>query len=80
MANLGSGPKGVEKWAATGLLFPEGGIHNLRMDGGLPPVFQKATLFQLPLVAVIPTFMMNFGGKLPIFDNFLPISGKPNHV
>ena len=21
--------------------------------------------------------MMNFGGKLPIFDNILPISGKP---
>ena len=22
-----------------------GGVHDLRMDGGLPPVFQKGTLF-----------------------------------
>ena len=28
-------------------------------------VFRK-----LPTVAVIPTFMMNLGGKLPVFDNF----------
>ena len=56
------------------------GIHDLRMDGGLPPGFQKATPLKLPTVAVIPTFRMNFGGKLPILDNFLPISGKPSHV
>ena len=54
-------------------VFPTGGgggVHDLRMDGGLPPGFQKATLLLLPTVAVILTFMMNFGGKLPIFDNF----------
>ena len=31
-----------------------GGVYDLHM--GLPPGFQKATLFQLPTVAVIPTF------------------------
>ena len=43
------------------------GLHDLRMDGGLPPGFQKGTLFQSPKVVVIPTYMMNFGGKRPIF-------------
>ena len=51
-----------------------GGVHDLWMDGGLPPGFKKVTLFQLPTVAVILTFTMNFGGKLPmlynVFENF----------
>ena len=50
-------------------------VHDLGMDGGLPPGFQKGTLFQLPKLAGIPTFMMNFGGKPPIFDYFSLISG-----
>ena len=53
------------------------GVHDLRMDGGLPPGIQKATLFELPTVAAIPIFMMNFGGKLPIFDNFCQFLGNP---
>ena len=57
-----------------------GGVHDLRMDEGVPHGFQKGSIFLLPTVAVIPTFMMNFGRKLPIFDNILPISGKPTHV
>ena len=40
----------------------------------MPPGFQKGTLFQLPKLAVMPSFMMNFGGKPPIsllfFANF----------
>ena len=28
-----------------GRLVPPGGVHDLRMDGGLLPGFQKATLF-----------------------------------
>ena len=43
------------------------GVHDLWMDGSLPPGYQKATLFELPTVAVLPTFMMNFCGKIPIF-------------
>ena len=39
------------------------GAHDLRMNGGLPPSFQKATLFLLLTVAVIPIFMINFGGN-----------------
>ena len=27
------------------MLVPGGGVHDLRMDGGLPPGFQKGTLF-----------------------------------
>ena len=54
---------------------PGGGVHDLRMDRGLPPGVQKGTLFKLPKLAVIPTFMMNFGGKRPmaIFHQFLDI-------
>ena len=54
---------------------PGGGVHDLGMDGGLPPGFQKGTLFLLQKLAVIPTFFMNFGGKRPIFGTFSPISG-----
>ena len=55
---------------------PGGGVvHDLRMDGGLPPCVQKGTLFRLPKLAAIPTFMMNFAGKPSIFDYFSPISG-----
>ena len=57
-----------------------GGVHDLRMEGGLPPGFQKGTFFQLPKLAVIPTFMMNFGGKPPILCYFSPISGYPTLV
>ena len=46
-------------------------MHDLRTDECLPPGFQKATLFYLPTAAVIPTFMVNFGAKLPLFENFL---------
>ena len=43
------------------------------MDGqGLLPGSQRGTLFQLPKLAVISTFMMNFGGKQPIFAYFSP--------
>ena len=48
-----------------------GGVHDLWMDGGMPPGFQKAALFLLLTVAIIPTFMMNFGGELPIFEIFV---------
>ena len=41
----------------------------MRMDGGLPPGFQKA---------VRPTFMMNFGGKLPIVDTFSQFLENPS--
>ena len=58
-------------------LPPPKGVHDLSMDGGLPPGFQQTTLFLLPTVAVILVFMMNFGGKMPIFYNCLPISGNP---
>ena len=34
--------KGTD-WKVT--LKPGGGVHDLRMDGGLPPGFQKGTLF-----------------------------------
>ena len=57
-------------WLDKSLSSPGGRAHDLRMDGGLPPGFQKATLFQFSAVAVLTSFMMNFGGKLPIFDNF----------
>ena len=56
---------------------PGGGVHDLRMDGGQPPGFQKATHFLLPTAAVIPTFMMNFCGKLPILDNFFHFLENP---
>ena len=39
------------------------------MDGGLPPGFQKATLFKLPKLAFIPTFMMIFGEILLILTS-----------
>ena len=54
-----------------------GGLHDLRMDRGLPPGLQKATpllITELPTVTVIPSFRVNFDRKLPVFDNFLPIS------
>ena len=51
------------------------GVHDLWMDGGLPPGFEKGTLVQSPKIAVISTCMMNFEGKLPIFCYFSPISG-----
>ena len=41
----------VPTWVRLGLAFtrdplePPGGVHDLRMDGGLPPGFQKGTLF-----------------------------------
>ena len=44
------------------------------MDRDLPPGFQKATLFLLQELVIIPTVMMNFGRKIPIvgtFANFL---------
>ena len=37
----------------------------------------EATLFLLPTVAVIPTFMMNFGGKLPILTIFSQFLENP---
>ena len=49
-----------------------GGVHDLWMYGGLPPGFQKFVL--------IPTFMMDFGGKIPIFNDFLPISANSTHA
>ena len=53
------------------------GVHKLWMDGGLPPGFLERypTLFQLPKLAFMPTFMMNFGRKQPIFDYLLQFSG-----
>ena len=45
----------------------------MKMDGAYGS--QKGTLFQLPKLAVISTFMMNFGRKQPIFDYFSPIFG-----
>ena len=48
---------------------PEGGgVHDLRMDGGYRPVFRKLPPLIIVKVAIIPTFMMNFGGILIIFD------------
>lgn len=41
------------------------GVHDLGMDGGLLPAFQKSTHFQLPKFAFVPIFMMNFGGNYP---------------
>ena len=54
-----------------------GGVHDLRMDGGLPPGFHKGTLFSLPKLAVIPTFMTNLAEKHPfliILHQFLEIT------
>ena len=45
---------------------------DLRMDGGLPPGFQKG--FLITETCCNATFMMNFGGKQPIFGYFSPIS------
>ena len=42
------------------------------MDRGLLPGFQKATLFLLQELVIIPTVMMNFGRKMPIVGT-LPI-------
>ena len=44
-------------------------------ERGVPPGFQTATFFLLPELAFIPTFMMNFSGKIPIF-NILPNFSK----
>ena len=57
-----------------------GGVDDLRLDGGLPPSFQRANPLYLPKLAVIFTFMMNLDKKLSIFYHFLPISGKPTHI
>ena len=51
-----------------------GGVHDLRMDDGLQPGFQKAFFFFLPKFAVVPFLMMNFGGELPIFSIFADFS------
>ena len=60
--------------------IPRGEVHELRMDGGLSCLlFRKLPLFQLPKLAMIPTFVMNSGGTLPFFDYFVPISAKPTH-
>ena len=40
-------------------------------------VFRKLFPSNYRLLSSYPLFMMNFGGKLPNFDNFLPISGNP---
>ena len=40
------------------------------MDGGLPPGFQKGTLFLLTKLAVIPTFMMNLAENGPFLAAF----------
>ena len=37
LARIGTAPSEPE--------IPGGGVHDLRMDGGLPPGFQKGTLF-----------------------------------
>ena len=39
------------------------GVHDMRMDESLPPGCQKATFFYFATIAVMPTFMMNFGGN-----------------
>ena len=49
-----------------------GEAHNLWIEEGLSPGFQKGTLFLLPKLAFGPISMMNFDGKLPI----LTILGK----
>ena len=41
------------------------------------PVFRKLPSSNYRRLSSYPDFMMNFGGKLPIFDNDLLISGKP---
>ena len=54
-----------------------GGVHDLQMNGGVLPGFQKATLFHLATVAVThfnDEFWRTFMMKLPIVNNFLPIS------
>ena len=45
-------------------LPPAQGVHDLGMDGSLPPSFRKATFLLLPKSAFMHTFMMNLGGKL----------------
>ena len=57
-----------------------GGVYDLRMDVGLPSGIQIATRFYIPKVAIIPSFMMNFGGKLDLILLFLSISAKPTDV
>ena len=50
------------------------GVHDLRMDGGLPLGSQKGALFWLPKIPIKPISMMNFAGKRPIFGySFLAI-------
>ena len=73
---LSPSPMNVGMLKILGASCPQG-VHDLRMDGGLPPGFQKGTLFQLQKLAVIPTFMMNFGGKPPIFAIFRQFLDNP---
>ena len=39
------------------------GVHDLRMDGVYRPILRKASLFQLPKLAIILTLTMNFEGE-----------------
>ena len=57
-----------------------GGYMTCGWTGVCHPVFRKlpsSNYRLLPTAAVIPTFMMNFGGKLPIFDNFCQFLENP---
>ena len=56
------------------------GVHELRMGKGSAARFSESYTLLITKCAVIPIFMMNFDGKLPIFDYFFPISGRPTHV
>ena len=47
------------------------------MDGGRPPGLQQGTLFYLPKLAVIPKFMMNFGGIDPFLAIFCQFLDNP---
>ena len=38
-------------------------VHDLWMDGGLPPKLKRSS-FSLPKLAFVPSFMFNFDGKL----------------
>ena len=53
------------------------GVHDVWIDGDLPPYYQKGTLFLILNLAFIPTFMINFGAKLLIFDYFLRQANPP---
>ena len=59
--------------------FTRGGsVYDLWIDGTLPPGFQEETLFYLPKSSFMPTFMVNFGGKLPILNKFSEF--QPKHL